>query len=159
MNIRVDVILLASSLLAACVWGCEDSVEDTGQEPGKDSGQKSGQDTGPVNDSRKCSVSADCKDASKPVCGSEGKCILGGEVVDINGSTSGFYPERSVVEKTNQAGLTKWKAPLFSVEENRKYEASIELNIEELVVGAAISIHLYKLDEHGSVIGDPVLAS
>ncbi len=74
-------------------------------------------------------------------------------VVDSNGSTSKFHPESSVVEKTNVPGVTTWQAPPFRVEENREYEATAEVVCEELVAGAAISMHLYRLDEQGNVLG------
>ena len=39
------------------------------------------------------------------------------------------------------------------MENNREYEASAELVCEDLVPGAAVSMHLYTLDQQGNVIG------
>ena len=74
-------------------------------------------------------------------------------IVDSAGSVSRFFPKTSVLEKTNLPGVTTWQAPLFPVENNREYEASAELVCEDLVPGAAVSMHLYTLDQQGNVIG------
>lgn len=74
-------------------------------------------------------------------------------VVDSHGSVSQFSPETAVLAKINLPGVTSWRAPLFSVEENQEYEASVDLVCEDLVAGAAVSLHLYRIDAQGNVQG------
>jgi beta-galactosidase len=79
--------------------------------------------------------------------------LVGGEakILDSNGSMSQYQPKSAILEKSNLPGVTTWQGPLLAVEAKQEYEASVELLCEELVPGAAISLHLAKIDQQGKV--------